>query len=128
MPDVIVTGLPRSGLTTVAALVDYLPNAVCLNAPAAQISQLARVRNAVSYAKWLTGDFAWVRARLQRRESVSDWRAADGSPLLDGIKDTRRTEAPVAFTRPKLKDDFILGMKQHSLYTSLLPTLVKFNH
>ena len=134
MPDVIVTGLPRSGLTVASALIDSLPNAVCLNEPPWQLVQARSMRNALPYCKWLVGDFAWQRLQLARQEPVRDFRAADGAPLLDGVRDARRLETregkarSVQFLRTPLEGDFILGMKHHTLYTALLPELVKFDH
>jgi len=125
MPDVIVTGLPRSGATVVAALVDGLPNAVCLNSPKVQITRARQQHELMPYCKWLAGDFVWQRGQFLRGEPVSDFRAADGSPLMDGLSGPKD---PVSFTRPELKGNFILGMKHHVLYTALLPTLVKFAH
>jgi len=134
MPDVIVTGLPRSGATVVAALIDYLPRAVCFNSPAAHIAYARKQNNALPYGKWLAGDFIWRRAQLQRRQPLPDFRAADGSPFMDGQNDPKQPRnesgkaAHVLFTRAKLEGDFILGMKHHVLYTALLPALVKFDH
>lgn len=134
MPDVLVTGLPRSGLTVASALIDYLPNSVCLNAPLWQMAQARRMRHSLTYCKWLAGDFLWRRQELLRQKPMRDLRAADGAPLLDGLKDRRQPHgesgkpAPVLFKRPGLKGDFILGMKHHALYTALLPLLAEMRH
>lgn len=127
MPDVILTGLPRSGLTVAGALIDTLPDSVCLNAPAWQTAQ-AKQMEPLPFAKWLVGDFTWQRARLLRREPIRDMRADDGSPLLDGMNDARAPGKPVLFTRPGLTENFILAMKHHALYTALLPQLAAFGH
>jgi hypothetical protein len=132
--DVIITGLPRSGSTVVAALVDSLPDAVCLNMPAWHTAQARQIANPIPYAKWLAGDFLWTRQQLLQQVPIKDFRAADGSPLLDSIRDPRQPhlssgkETSVPFTRPGLSKDFILGMKHHVLYSAVLPQLVKFDH
>src|SRR5688500_4200022 len=134
MPDVLVTGLPRSGLTLVAALIDSLPNAVCLNSPQAQGAQARKLHETIPFCKWLAGDFIWHRSRLLTHAPVKDYRAPDGSPLLDGLKDPRlqRDAAgdPVmsSLVREGLRDDFILAMKHDALYTCVLPTLVELQH
>lgn len=133
MSDIIVTGLPRSGLTVACALIDTLPNAVCLNNPPSHRLQARQLDTPLEFSKWLTGEFAWTRLQLQRGEPAEDFRSGDGAPLLDNIADPKRymqdnKAVPVLFTREQLTPDFILGMKNSSLYTALLPTLVKFDH
>ena len=131
MPDILLTGLPRSGATTVAALIDGLSNAVCLNAPR---WQTRRHDTSLSYSKWLIGDYRWQRLQLLRGEPLNDHRAIDGAPLLDGIKDPRQVKnasgntGAIPFARAGLSGDFILGMKQHALYTALLPDIAAFGH
>lgn len=127
--DVIVTGLPRSGSTLAAALIDYLPDSVCLNAPPWQLEQARKLTDRPKpFGKWLLGDFASVRAQLLDKKPIYDFRAEDGSPLLDGIHDARAPKSPVLFTRPGLTRNFTLGMKHHALYTAILPTLAEFKH
>jgi len=133
MPDVLVTGLPRSGSTLVSALIDGLPDAVCLNEPAWQPGLLSKhTLDILPFCKWLIGDYGWTRQLLLNQEPVSDFRATDGSPVLDGLYDLRQKRndkdepESVVFARPDLSPDFILGMRHHTLYTSILPTLVKF--
>jgi len=143
MPDVIVTGLPRSGSAMVSALIDYLPNAVSFNEPAWQMALAQKQLDTLPYCKWLTGDFVWTRRTMLNLEPVSDYRTTDGRPLFDGLYDPRQkmkesseNQGPEAvkepdvvfFTKPGLTDDFILAMRHHTLFTSLLPTLVKFKH
>lgn len=135
MPDVLVTGLPRSGSTLVSALIDGLPNAVCLNTPPWQQGLLSQnPLEVLPYCKWLTGDFLYTRRQLIEQHPVIDIRAADGMPLTDGMFDprTKRNDKDqhdtVAFARPGLSEDFILAMRDTTIYTALLPTLLKFKH
>lgn len=133
MPDVMLTGLPRAGATAVMALMDSLPDTVCLNAPQWQ-ADLRKLKHPLAYCKWLTGDFIYRRVQLLHGEAVPDWRAADGSPLWDGMRDPRQPvdaegkRIPYNLTRSGLSENFTLVMKHHSLYTGLLPTLVGFEH
>lgn len=134
MPDIILTGLPRSGATLVSALIDQLPNAVSFNAPPHHLAQVPNLRHAVPYCKWLAGDYMFARAQLLRQEPLLDIRAQDGSPLLDGLYDSKQARndagewVGIPFTRAGLEGDFILAMKQHTLFTALLPTLLGFGH
>ncbi|MDE3059397.1 MAG: sulfotransferase domain-containing protein [Pseudomonadota bacterium] len=135
MTDVILTGLPRSGATVVSALIDHLPQSVCLNSPDWHLENARRMSSRLAFCKWLVGDFFWQRLQLMRGEFIPDWRAEDGVPLLDGMHDPRQAKddvtnepLPISFTRPGLREGFILAMKHHTLYTALLPMLVRFNH
>jgi hypothetical protein len=134
MPDVLITGLPRSGLTLASALIDSLPNSVSLNAPQVQGAQARKLQETIPFCKWLAGDFVWQRSRLLTQDPVNDYRAPDGSHILDNLKDPRlpRDENGepqlTSFVRPGLKDDFILAMKHDALYTCILPTLVQMEH
>lgn len=130
MRDVIVTGLPRSGLTLAAALIDTIPNSVCINHPVWQLRKADRFVSPTDYAQKIMGDFAFRRSSLLAGESLTDIRALDGAPLLDGLHDIRQPftargeRAFVTFSRHDLTADFTLGMKQHGLYTALLPALL----
>jgi hypothetical protein len=132
--DVILTGLPRAGLTVVSALIDSLPDTVCLNAPWWQVDGAREMGNATAYSQWLKEDFAWKRQLLLKQEAVTDARAADGAPLLDGTYDKRMVEhasgypGTIPFTRPGLGENFTLAIKHHTPYTIALPELVALNH
>lgn len=134
MTDVIVTGIPRSGLTLVAALIDGLPNAMCLNSPAMHSELVRQATDSICYGKLLAGDFLWTRAQIIDKQPVYDFRSLSGAPLVDGLHDPKMPlkassgePSAIPLTR-NLTGDFILGAKHHTLYTSVLPTLVKFRH
>jgi hypothetical protein len=132
MPDVIVTGLPRSGVTLAAALIDSLPNAVCLNTPVWQTTQARRLRGAIPFCKWLAGDFIWQRNRLIKSLPVNDYRAPDGSPLLDSMderlpKDENGEPVATQIQPSGLQGDFILAVKHDVLYTCVLPALAEIS-
>lgn len=133
MLNVLLTGIPRSGLTVVCALLDTLPGCVSLNEPAWQKTKSSSITEPVPYCKWLAGDFLWQRQRLLAQDPVRDFRDKDGKPLLDSMFDPRRLQnetgeiSNVFFTRPDLVPDFNLIIKQHALFTALLPQLVKFD-
>ena len=143
MANVIITGLPRAGSALASALLDSLPNTVSFNQPPAPMAVAQKPLETLPYCKWLVGDYVWTRRALLDQEPVCDFRAADGTPLLDGLFDARRKlkepvqegtadtppePEPVFFTKNGLDKDFILAMRHHTLFTSVLPTLVQFNH
>lgn len=134
MSDVIVTGLPRSGLTVAAALIDGLPDSLCLNEPGWQMKKAHDFTDPTSYANWLKDDFAARRAEILALTPIKDLRAPDGRPLLDGLLDERRLlnqkGKPVSllYTKEGLSPDFTLAMKHHTLYTAMLPQIVALKH
>ncbi len=134
MSNVILTGLPRSGLTVVSALIDTLPDCVCLNEPKWHKRKGQQIKKPLPLCKWLVGDFAWRRVQMLHEKPIKDWRADDGTPLLDAIKDPRTPKDDsgkpvlVSFQKPGLTKDFTLAMKHHALYTAVLPELVQFEH
>jgi hypothetical protein len=132
--DVIITGLPRSGLTIAAALADTLPNCVAINVPRAHLSQAKFYPSAQEYVKWLIGDFSWTRLQLLKKNPIVDFRASDGMPLLDGLYDPRQppqthgVPEPVWFTRDGLDARLTLSIKHHALYSAALPALAACEH
>jgi hypothetical protein len=134
MTDLILTGLPRSGSAAVCALIDTLPDAVCLNAPSWQAPFVRSPVDILPFCKWLVGDYAWARRQLLNGSPLSDIRAADGSPLLDGrrdpgmVRDAEGQPQAVRFIRHGLREDFTLAMRQTTLFSSALPQIAAFRH
>lgn len=116
------------------ALIDTLPNAVCLNTPPWQAAFARNPVESLPFCKWLMGDFALARQQLREGVLIKDIRAADGRPLMDGAKDPGMTlgddgqPKAVSFSRPSLPESFTLAMRQTTLFTSVLPTLAQFKH
>lgn len=133
MHNILLTGIPRSGLTVVSALLDTMANSVSLNEPNWQKRKSRDFAEPLPYCKWLVGDYVWHRQQLLTGKPVRDFRGQDGTPLTDGIKDPRITRNEngdvndVFFTMPNLTPHFTLTMKQHAIYTALLPELVAFD-
>lgn len=122
--NIVVTGLPRAGLTLACALIDQLPDAVCLNAPPWHTNIARKLASNMPMCKWLVGDFTWYRDELLTQTPVPDYRQKDGTPFTDGLAPT---EKEVLFSKPDLTTDFILGMKHHLLFTAILSQLVMFD-
>lgn len=126
--DVIITGLPRAGSSVVGALVDFLPDTVCLNAPEWHNGFADKHNHVMPICKWLIGDFYWQRKQLLSQTPVADYRNADASPLMDSASTLGTETKQVHFTRSGLTPDFTLAMRHTLLYTAILPQLVEFGH
>ena len=126
MPDIVLTGLPRAGSAVLGALVDYLPDTLCLNAPAWHLTIARRLNSALPFGKWLIGDYAWQRLQLLKHNPVADHRAPDGTPLFDGLHEHMRTETPIV--RESLSPDFTLAMRHTTLFTAVLPIITECMH
>lgn len=126
MPDVILTGIPRSGTTLAAALIDGLPDAVCLGEPAWHTAKVAPT--AEDFAKWLVGDFVQLRKKLLSREPVEDRRAAEGKALTNYYAPGKTAFTLAPFTRPGLSPDFTLAVKHNGPYLAVLGPLTALQH
>jgi hypothetical protein len=130
MRDLIVTGLPRSGTTLVAALVDAREDVCCLSEPKRHVDLAEAAADAAAFVAALGADFAALRKELADGAAVMDRRGTDdeavdnyfAEPDADGVRCPRfhcmpRTVAGVT-------DDTILAVKHNGLYTGVLPELV----
>ena len=124
MRNVILTGIPRSGTTLATALIDGLPDCVCLNEPRWQVLQDHK-GNAEQLAHGLAEDFARIRAHLIAEHPVPDRRTAEGKAVTNFFSaGTRTNDHKIGmFIRAGLTQDFTLAMKHNALYLSALPHL-----
>lgn len=127
MPDVILTGIPRSGTTLAAALIDGLPDSVCLNEPGWQV---ARPRGTPGeFARFVAGDFTRLRQALLAGKPVPDRRGESGEAVTNyyraqnGRQENTFRIAP--FSRPDLSPDFTLAVKHNGPYLAILPELAE---
>jgi hypothetical protein len=131
MPDLILTGIPRSGTTLAAAMLDGAPDTLCLSEPQSHINFLATATNAEDFVARVGSAFEAVRRKLLSGEPVLDRRHHDGSPITNYFaapdsKGLRRRSAAYTLTlisRPGLSPDFLLGAKHNALYTAVLPEI-----
>lgn len=133
--DLIISGIPRGGTTLTAALIDGLPNAVCLNEPQWHSRWIWGVNTtATDFAKWLVGDFAWVRHRLLTGQTVPDRRRPDSTTAVTDYYQRKEnfkadnTYQVINFRRDGLSKDFILGSKHNGLYVGALEEIVELGH
>jgi hypothetical protein len=130
VPDLILTGVPRSGTTLAAAIIDQSPDSLCLSEPDWHVGLMQEAANAQDFVARLSWELAAVRGTILAGGSVSDRRRADGVPLTnyfsDPLPDGRRE--PV-FTiqnvsRRGLSANFVLGVKHNALYSAVLPEII----
>jgi hypothetical protein len=120
----IVTGIPRSGTTLTAALIDDLEDTVCLSEPTWQDMWARETEDADAYVQRLLEDFARVRRDLLDGNGVIDRRRPDGTPVSDYFRDGAGSCELVDFRRSGLPENFLLGMKHNAHYSCVLPQIV----
>jgi len=131
MPDLIITGLPRSGTTLAAAIIDQAPDSLCLSEPDGHADLMNQAASPGDFVISLCQEFKAVRRTVLGGGSVLDRRRADGAPITnyfsdplpDGQRETVFTIPGV--TRSGLSADFVLGVKHNALYTAVLPEIVQ---
>ena len=130
MPDLIITGLPRSGTTLAAAVIDQAPDSLCLSEPDGHLDLMSRAASAEDFVTSLCEEFDAVRRTILGGGSVLDRRRADGAPITnyfsDPLPDGRREAvfATRGVSRSGLSVDFVLGVKHNALYAAVLPEIV----
>lgn len=131
--NIILTGIPRSGTTLLAALVDTMPDSVALNEPAEQAEaaqQQKDTRSARDYAAWIAQDFVRIRTELLAGTPVPDRRNGDGSATTNYYRteDDQPQADPFALVplvREGLTPHFTLAIKHNALYLSVLAELAE---
>ena len=131
MPNLIITGVPRSGTTLAAAIIDQGPDALCLSEPENHVHLMSEAATAEEFVSHLSLDFDAIRRTVLAGGSVLDRRRPDGAPITDyftsPLSNGRRETAFVirGITRPALSPDFVLGVKHNALYSAVLPQIVQ---
>jgi hypothetical protein len=135
---VLITGIPRSGTTLAGALVDSLPDTVCLSEPPWHWHKATGGKldigpdpDGSNFAKWLVGDCVSLRNRLLAGDAVLDRRTASGRPLTnyhqatDGNATPERTQIGTSgFSASGLSPDFTLAIKHNGPYLTALGPLL----
>jgi hypothetical protein len=130
VPDLIITGVPRSGTTLAAAIIDRAPDSLCLSEPDHHVDLMSRAASPEDFVGSLCREFDAVRRTILGGGSVFDRRRADGAPITnyfaDPLPDGRREAvfASRGVTRSGLSADFVLGAKHNALYAAVLPEIV----
>jgi hypothetical protein len=131
MPDLIITGIPRSGTSLATAIIDRAPDAFCLSEPVHHLALMRAACDATDFVTRLGQEFSAVRNTILRGGAVLDWRHADGSAVTNHFADAElgRRREPMGswggISRPGLSRNFTLGVKHNALYTAALPEIVR---
>lgn len=130
MHDLIITGLPRSGTTLVAALVDARDGVCCFSEPQRHEDLLATATDAAAFVAAVGADFAALRRELAEGAAVLDRRGWDDEAVDNYFSAPDATGA----RRPRFRcvprgvadvtDDTVLAVKHNGLYTGALPDFV----
>lgn len=124
--NLIVTGIPRSGTTLVATLVDCMEDSVCLSEPDWQSLWSQEMSDRSQYVARISKDFDQVRASLIGGDNVPDRRKTDGSAITNYFDRNGNSQHEIhSIRRDGLTDGFLLGMKHNAHYTCVLPELVQ---
>jgi hypothetical protein len=131
MSHLIITGIPRSGTTLAAAMIDQADNAFCLSEPDSHVELLQTSQSAEDFVARLALHFDSTRKSLLVGQSVLDKRQPDGQPVTNYFSDVipgrprQLTFMAVNVSRSGLTADFLLGVKHNALYASVLPEIVR---
>jgi hypothetical protein len=128
--DLIITGLPRSGTTLVAALVDAREGVCCLSEPQRHVDLLETAADAAAFVAAVGADFAALRRELADGAAVMDRRGQNdeavdnyfAEPDAGGVRRPRFRSVPRSVA--DVTDDTVLAVKHNGLYTGVLPEFV----
>ena len=126
--NLVVTGLPRSGTTLLAALMDSCASSVCLSEPSLPCASTGVT--CADYAARLHDDFQVFRARIAAGEAVADLRSATGERVTNYLSSADRSDdrtmiaEQVAAVRSGMSPDFTLAVKQNGPFLAALHEIV----
>src|SRR5690349_17297029 len=129
-PFLIVTGIPRSGTTMTADLIDRLQDTVCLNEPPHYYQRVADARDKADFIKLTMDELTQQRETLLSGGAVLDRREPDGSVPQNYFEETGRVRdmamRPVA--RQLIDEDLLLAVKHNEIFTAVLPELCELDN
>jgi hypothetical protein len=128
--DLIITGLPRSGTTLVAALVDAREGVCCLSEPQRHVELAETAADAAAFVAAVGADFAALRRELADGAAVMDRRGQNdeavdnyfAEPDAAGVRSPRFRCVPRSVAN--MTDDTVLAVKHNGLFTGVLPEFV----
>ncbi len=121
--DIILTGIPRSGTTLAASLLEAEPNTVCLNEP--EWHRPHPSLDASGFVGAIATDFLRLREKLLAGTPVPDRRAENGAALTNYYESGTKTKFVIHdLLRPGLPPDFTLAIKHNAPYLAVLPELI----
>jgi len=130
--NLIISGIPRSGTTLVASLINNMNGGICLSEPNNHVKWIAISKNRQDYTDRIEKDFFNIRDRIQRREKIYNRVKKDGSVITNYFNERgkrRYVLRPIdykdIFNGELVEEEIILGFKHNAHYTSVLPELVE---
>lgn len=128
-PYLLITGIPRSGTTLVASLIDRLENTVCLNEPPQYYEWASRCQNRTEFVAKLMADLKQMRVCLQTGGTVFDTRERDGSVPTNYFNDKgqRRKLDYTPVSRQSCGENLLLAVKHNEPLTAMLPELCRLD-
>jgi hypothetical protein len=133
MSNIILTGIPRSGTTLAAAILDNTSNCFCLSEPDSHRELMDSSSSKDDFVNSLELEFLSIRSKLLAGIEVPDKRMADGSAVTNYFSAPSITNhRSAAYTlkkvgRNNLTEDFALGIKHNALYAAVLPEILSSN-
>lgn len=131
MSFLLLTGVPRSGTTLAAALLDKLEDTVCLSEPDEHVGLMKQSRDAADFVASLFRSMKEAKRRLVAGDAVLDRRGPDGAAVTNYFGTSGDGPRPASFAvRPvdarNLSPDMFLAAKHNALYAAVLPELVEY--
>ena len=126
-PFLIMTGIPRSGTTLTAALVDRLEDTLCLNEPPRYYPWVEGAEDKADFLRMFTADLQNMYKVLESGGKVSDRREKDGT-MPENYFDENGQRRQFGFRsvgRPDRKRDLLLCVKHNEVFTAVLPELAE---
>lgn len=126
--NLIVSGLPRSGTTLLAALIDSSPDAICVSEPDWPIAAAEQAATPNDFTEALIAGYREVRAQIALGVPIDDLRNESGSAVSNYLvrnADGSRTIVVRAgqHVRATPAGDYVLAVKHNALFLSVLPQL-----
>ena len=122
--NIIITGIPRSGTTLAAAIIDSQENSICLNEP--DWHHASPALDASEFARAVIDDFSALRGRLLAGEAVPDRRNKDGNAITNYYDNEGKQIFKIQQRQcSNLSANFTLAIKHNGPYLAVLPELIK---
>ena len=132
-PNIILTGLPRSGTTLSCHLLNKLPNFVALNEPIIRLKDIKNLNDSARL-NYIIELFATARGEILNQQQLSlNVAQIDGKIPTDsftqeldknGFRKRLANDEQISIDK-KLTSDFLLAIKKPALFTAILETLVE---
>jgi hypothetical protein len=127
--ELLIVGIPRSGSTLLAALLDSLDNPLCLSEPR-ELFIVPEARDRAAYVAKVRQFLADIRRKVVAREPIVDTRNPDGTPTTNYIRRFfgrwPRFRPPSGQVDTSRHDaDVLVGIKHNVPFFAVLPELVE---